>query len=511
MPIEYEISAPKPCSLVESLRSVGYTLSTAVADILDNSITAKAKAVWIDFHWAGPSSCLTVMDDGTGMTELQLVDAMRPGSANPLDARGPNDLGRFGLGLKTASFSQCRKLTVWSKKAGGSLHGRCWDLDYVAAHDEWRLLKALPPAENEAFDRFTDLAHGTLVIWECLDRVVDQSPSGSKVAQALFLNHVREVGAHLSMIFHRYIEGTTAAHRPALRIYLNGTKKENLVQPWNPFSILGAPSPKESPVEPFLFGGLTVNLRGFVLPHKDRLSDEQSRVGGGPNGWLAQQGFYIYRNDRILVAGDWLRLGRARPWAKEEQFKLARLSIDIPNAMDHLWSLDIKKSTAKPPAIIRDSLTDLAEAIRDDARRVFSHRGEYGARNKATDVVIARPWIATRRSNRIVYRINKEHPLVAETMKKLGVLAADLNPMLRLIEETIPIQKIWLDTAESPDEHAVPYEGQDEKILLNDIRMSCDFLARTISSKNSLRSFLLATEPFNRYQNAVDMVLQERN
>ena len=117
MQTEYEISAPKPRALVESLRSVGYSLPTAIADIVDNSVAAHANNMWFGFHWAGPDSWISIVDDGDGMSESTLVDAMRPGSANPLDSRKPDDLGRFGLGLKTASFSQCRKLSVWSRRA----------------------------------------------------------------------------------------------------------------------------------------------------------------------------------------------------------------------------------------------------------------------------------------------------------------------------------------------------------------------------------------------------------
>src|ERR1700728_892866 len=176
---DYEIRSPKPCALVESLRSVGYSLPTAVADILDNSIAAHARHVWICFHWAGPDSWVSILDDGDGMDEETLAEAMRPGSANPLDSRRPDDLGRFGLGLKTASFSQCRKLTVWSKRKGGSIAGRCWDLDYVAKHDEWRLLKAAAPDALKPFEDFSGLTSGTMVLWEQLDRAVDKSPASS--------------------------------------------------------------------------------------------------------------------------------------------------------------------------------------------------------------------------------------------------------------------------------------------------------------------------------------------
>jgi hypothetical protein len=507
---EYEISAPKPSALVESLRSVGYSLPTAIADILDNSITAQAKNVWIDFHWDGPDSWIAIVDDGNGMDEAALVNAMRPGSANPLDSRKPDDLGRFGLGLKTASFSQCRKLSVWSQQAKAIPAGRCWDLDYVADHDEWRLLKATTPTGIEAFDRLNDLDSGTLVLWEQLDRAVDKSPAGSKEAQSRFMQLILDVSAHLSMIFHRFLEGRTGLRRSPLQIFLNGRSDAHRVQPWNPFAVDGGPVTKETPEESMSFAGHRVLVRGYVLPHKDRLTETQYLSTGGPLNWVAQQGFYIYRNDRIIVPGDWLKLGRIRPWAKEEQFKLARLSVDIANVMDEDWSLDIKKSTARPPAAIRAKLTDLAESVRNDARRVFAHRGEYGSRPAGPEIVLDRPWSATSRGGRIVYQINRNHPLIAQTLKRVGVLAEHIVPMLRLIEETVPVQKIWLDTAESPDEHAVPYEGYDEKTILGDIRIACEFLSQSLPSKTALQAYLLATEPFKRYPALVERALEER-
>jgi len=510
MQTEYEISAPKPCALVESLRSVGYSLPTAIADIVDNSVAAHAKNIWIEFHWAGPDSWVSIVDDGDGMSEATLADAMRPGSANPLDSRRPDDLGRFGLGLKTASFSQCRKLSVWSRRSQAGLAGRCWDLDYVAKHDEWRLKKVAAPRGLAPFNQLSDLRSGTLVLWEQLDRAVDKSPASSGEAHARFLKLIEDVHAQLAMIFHRYLDGTSSVRRGTMRIFVNGTSEAHQVQPWNPFIVSGGPPAKETPAETMTLGGHQVLVRGYVLPHKDRLTEEQYLDAGGPQGWVAQQGFYIYRNDRMIVPGDWLRLGRTRPWAKEEQYKLARLSIDIPNVMDEDWSLDIKKSTARPPAAMRERLTDLAESVRKDARQVFAYRGEYGPRPAGPEVVLERPWTTASRGGRIVYLINRQHPLVAQALKRIGPLVEHVKPMLRLIEETVPVQKIWLDTAESPDEHAVPYEGYDEETVLGDIRIARDFLAQSLTSKGALRTYLLATEPFKRYPALVERVLEER-
>ena len=111
----YDLTQPEPAALVESLRAFGYSLRTAIADLVDNSITAKSKNIWVHFEWNGAGSRITIKDDGDGLTEAALVTAMRPGNQSPLDDRAPKDLGRFGLGLKTASFSQCRRLTVVSK------------------------------------------------------------------------------------------------------------------------------------------------------------------------------------------------------------------------------------------------------------------------------------------------------------------------------------------------------------------------------------------------------------
>jgi len=505
----YDIADPNPCALVESLRSVGYSLSTAIADIVDNSVTARASNLWINFHWSGQSSSISILDDGLGMNETQLKEAMRPGTRNPTDERDPNDLGRFGLGLKTASFSQSRQLTVWTKIQGGQLTGRRWDLDYVAKHNAWRLQKEFGADTSQAFRRLEKMASGTLVIWEKLDRIVDESPKSSDESHQRFLGLINDVKDYLAMIFHRHLTGKTTPPRDPLKIHINGNDADHAITPWDPFDISSTAVSQASPLEEIPYAGEVVKVRGFVLPHKDRLSEDEYIRGGGPRGWIAQQGFYIYRNDRILLAGDWLRLGRGRLWAKEEQYKLARLFIEIPNALDLDWSLDVKKSTARPPAKLRGTLTGLAEKIRNNARKIFAHRGQYGPRPKSHTVVVEKPWDSSERGQHIVYRVNRKHPLIASVLSRLGPLAADIEPMIRLIEETVPVQRIWLDTAESERDHAIPYEGINESVILNDMRKTYNFLRLAIKSPDNARAYLLATEPFNRYPHLMDRLIQE--
>ena len=283
-----------PCaaSMIETFRAIGYNIETAVADIIDNSISANAKNVWVTRHWHGDKSFITIKDDGCGMNSQEIIDAMRPGSHSPLEERSKTDLGRFGLGLKTASFSQCRKLTVLSKKSGYHSAYWTWDLDYVAQTNEWTLLQWIPEYLDESVD---DIEHGTLVIWSDLDKVVRKGTSENDInAKEKFSNSLDRVRQHIAMTFHRFLE------EKSLKIFWCGHE----INPWNPFCI--SESKTQSRPTEGIVGG--IKLKGYVLPHKSAFSSEKAyNVAEGINGWPAQQGFYVYRGKRLLLAGDWHR------------------------------------------------------------------------------------------------------------------------------------------------------------------------------------------------------------
>ncbi|MGB5133820.1 MAG: ATP-binding protein [Prochlorococcaceae cyanobacterium] len=452
----YDEVAPNASAMIESMRAYGYTLATAIADLIDNSIAAGARTIWVEARWAGRGSWLTIADDGVGMSESELRDAMRLGSRNPCLERDPADLGRFGLGLKTASLSQCRRLTVFSRQEGSEVHVRRWDLDHLARAEVvgWQLLRT-PHRDTQAdVSRIDEQQSGTLVLWEVLDRIVQDADSGNERVRSHFLQVVEEVEQHLAMVFHRYLGGS----RPRLWIVLNG----NPVEAWDPFLEAHAAT-QPTPEDHINLPGHTqsITVRGYVLPHKDRLGAEDHRKASGPKGWNAQQGFYLYRNERLIVAGSWLGLGGARPWTQEEHYKLARIRLDIPNSMDQLWHLDVKKAHATPPTQIRDRLKGLAQGVREDARSVFAHRGRYGTRSRKDEV--ERPWKPGKRGGRVTYRIDRRHPLVKAVLDEAGERRPALEAMLRIIEETVPVQQIWLDAAESPDETAGPFYGAQSR------------------------------------------------
>ena len=462
----FEEVPPDPSAMIESMRAYGYTLSTAVADLIDNSIAANASHVWIRHHWAGADSWIAIADDGDGMDEVDLRNAMRLGSRSPLEKRDREDLGRFGLGLKTASLSQCRRLTVRSTRDDGEAWTRRWDLDYLANNQAggWRLLTTCAPGSEERLSAPEESGSGTVVLWELLDRLVGDAGKDNKKVHDHFLRLIDDLEAHLAMVFHRFL----ASGGRRLSIQLNDVA----IRPWDPF-VENHGATTKTPEEVITVPGFRdpVRVRGFVLPHKDRLGDKEHRAASGPAGWNAQQGFYLYRNERLIVAGSWLGLGGARPWTQEEHYKLCRIRLDVPNSMDHLWQLDVKKSSAVPPPVVADRLTGLAQKVRTDARAVFAHRGSYGKRTDRREY--AKPWKATTRSGVRTYRIDRSHPLIKAVADVVSDVAKEeFEAALRIIEETVPVEQIWLDKAEAPEDFAAPFHGSTSRQLRHLIELA---------------------------------------
>ena len=432
----YELAPPLAGALVESLRGVGYSVGTALADLIDNSISANAKRIWLTFRFAGAQSRITLLDDGRGMSEDELRRAMTLGGVGPMVAREPRDLGRFGLGLKTASFSQGRCLTVASKR-NGRTSVRRWDLDYIARPDvgDWRLLAAPRPGSEPLLEELDGLDCGTLVLWEGLDRIVGNASAEDRSAETAFYDLAARVEQHLGMVFHRYLEGVS----PELRILIGG----HPIRPWDPF-LRSHFATSSTPVDISRPPSGLVEIEGFVLPHKDHLGNGYE-AAGGLEGWTAQQGFYVYRNRRMLVAGSWLGLGSPRAWTMEEPYKLARLRLEFSNSADQEWDIDVKKSVARPPRWIKPRLTELAQTVRDNARQVFAHRGSYGRRPAVAELAPA--WIAGQSGRATTYRINRAHPAVERALSSPDPVSVEVA--LRIVEETVPVQRIWLDTVEN--------------------------------------------------------------
>ena len=482
---------PRAMAMLESLRGLGYSTGGALADIIDNSISAGAREVRLEFTWDGPKSRISVLDDGKGMSDPELESAMRLGDRNPLDERSVHDLGRFGMGLKTASLSQCRRLTVATVKNENTSCLR-WDLDELAADPDggWLLFEG-PAIDSESFIApLNGKKAGTLVVWETMDRIIT---TGYCVDD--FLNLTVDVQVHLAMVFHRLLQGPNAR----LKLFLNG----RAIAPWDPFMTGHAAKSWDSPPARQMTDYGIVEVQCNVLPHRDKLTTAEYDINAGPAGWTAQQGFYVYRNERLLLAGGWLGLGSSRAWNREEAHRLARIRVDIPNTADADWKIDVRKSTARPPVSLRPWLMRLAEDTRERARHVFAFRGTPVQTQGNTPV--AQAWRIDRAVNGVRYRIDEFHPSVAAVLANAEDLAPLVRAMLRVIEETVPVQRIWLDTAEQKEMPRTGFEGEPPEAVVTVLNtLFADMIGRRGMTAEAARRSLLSTEPFQNYRRLVD-------
>jgi len=356
---------PSARRLMESLRDIGYDLPAAVADLVDNSIDADAEDVRIDVGHDLQGGWIRIADDGIGMTERQLEEAMRFGSSR---SYAPTDLGHFGLGLKTASLSQCRRLTVATRSTvRGPIRIRRWDLDQVARTDSWQLerltVKDSPSSLTDPLVGST----GAVVLWEHLDRILGARRPGGEAAARRLDAAASEIAEHLAMSFHRFLAGETPG--APLRIRVAGVE----LRPWDPFARMERLT-RALPAQtlPLLYAGVRheVTVQPYVLPAQHHFSDpEAHETAAGPNRWNRQQGLYVYRRDRLIQSGGWNRLRTL-----DEHAKLARIAIDIPPGADPAFRINVSKMTVGLPEGLRPQLRALIAGVVSLAQDVYRRR-----------------------------------------------------------------------------------------------------------------------------------------
>ncbi|MGY5120550.1 ATP-binding protein [Streptomyces sp. 900105755] len=471
--------------MVASLSSLGYSLPDALADLVDNSVSAGASSVDVEFTWEGADSWVAVIDDGRGMSEHALVTAMTVAARGTATDRATTDLGRYGVGLKSASFSQCRLLTVRSATAGGIWRTRTWDLDVVERTGEWRLLHEPSPETGRILERLTEgRAQGTVVLWQRLSGYRGVAVGDQKTQQQ-FYDESEKASAHLGLVFARFLNGSSPL---ALRV------SGMAVSQWDPF-LSAHPSVRRLPVERLPLDGHMVTVRPYVLPGPQRLSGEEAEQAGGPKGWLRQQGFYVYRRNRLILSGSWLGLRGLR---REERYNLARVAVDIPAETDVQWQVDVRKATVVPPVALRRHLTRIAGLVRTSASEAVRTRGQIAARQHGGNLAFA--WNVRRSDEKISCRINRNHPLVKGVLQEGGADPARVRALLRLLEETVPVSALRVlheaDTADDPEPFGGPGEADEHA---NEVaKQMLDVLVSQGRSPDEARRLIRTTQPFDQ-------------
>ena len=416
---------PNVANFVASIRDVGYTFEIAVADVIDNSLSANATHIEIYTAPTDNGLILTLYDDGYGMNDDELKEAMRLATKNPEHERDKNDLGRFGLGLKTASFSQCKKLTVASKK-NGSISVKCWDLDFIAQRNSWDLqvLNTDDIKDIPLVSRLSVSESGTLIIWENIDRYEAEE----------FSKKINDLSDHLSLVFHRFLEGEYKNKK--IRITLNNRG----IEPHNPFNN-NHPATLKIPEDRLSIYGKQYVVKPFILPHHSKVSAEEWQKYETTEGYIKSQGFYLYRGKRLLTYGTWWGLHKAK-----DAHKLARIQIDITNDQDQYWGIDVKKSMAEPVPAIKRELKRIVSIVTKTSYKPFKERGRRIIRRDIEPF-----WELYMDGEHASFRVNQTHPVMEQLIDTLNEEQLNLFSLLyKGLETFLPLQLIQAKMQSEP-------------------------------------------------------------
>jgi hypothetical protein len=431
----FEVADPNPEYLIKSIAEQGYSLESSLADLMDNSISANADMIEVLIKMDEEPFTLFIADNGSGMDEETLKASMQFPSNSPEEERNVFDLGRFGLGMKTASFSQTRCFTVLTRKKGTkTYYGRTWDVNYLKQVGKWRLLVNTREEIIELIEQYHTLSDGhlnrfenfdanTIVVWKGLYKFENYLEEDNR--QSALKKQITEVTSdYLSLVFHRYME----RRRNPLQIRINN----NLIAPFNPFpTTITDFRPIEYKQKNFSTDSL--KIEGFVLPSRSIDESQSISIWTTKNRSLMDmEGIYIYRTDRLIHFGGWNGLIKKAP-----RLQLARLRVDIGNSVDHLLHLNVAKSQIEIPHDLTTAFEKYIDELKTQAEREFFNRGirKFSSNRKEDNVQL----FERKASNKgTLLEVNSNFPLLKSLMGELKKeQLTKLNLVIRMINTRI--------------------------------------------------------------------------
>jgi len=468
------LNPPKASSLMATARSFGnYDLAAALADLIDNSIRAASQQISISFSPEKSDLIVRIRDDGKGMSKDELIKAMRPASSNPEDPRDASDLGRFGWGLKSASLSQARVLTVVTWNSLGISAAR-WDIDDL---EEWSMELLEGVQASRLLNSLQKSKSGTEVIWSHCDRLLDFEISAGIDEQ---LNEkIAYAQKQLSLIFHRYLSGEIGKK---FNVSIQGIQLKAI----DPF-LSSHPATQTIDEEKIILRGKeAITVKPFTIPHFSKLTISEKESLGGDEGLVRNQGFYVYRNKRLIIYGTWFRLV-----PHGELSQLTRVRVDLPNTLDKDWKITLDKSDAQLPIILKARLKDFVKK--------FSQRSVKANRRKGVDLNPGKNqavWKRTSHNGRIKHLINRDHPLLWQMINE----AEDseiAREALSLIESCLPIDALIKDRdGRSLEQVQSITDPEDFNKLIDAYFLACLRQSDEIPTLRQVLDFSKNTEPF---------------
>jgi hypothetical protein len=461
--------------LMETARSFGnYDLALSLADLIDNSITANATEIKISMDFNDRDPVISVSDNGRGMSNSQLFVAMRLASQNPNTKKDANDLGRFGLGLKTASFAQASCLTVVSYD-GKNYAGARWDLENVA---DWGMeVFDAEEVKSLFFDKDFS-ASKTEVTWTKLNRLTENGTISERQFNELMIEAIDEI----SLVFHRYLAGEVKG-RKKLNIVVN----ENELEPLDPF-YTHHPACQELQTENIPINGARIQITPYILPHFSKLKPNEYDKLAGREGHVKNQGFYVYRNYRLIIKGTWFKLV-----PHGELSKLARVRVDIPNSLDSEWKISVDKSEVQIPTALKKRLRDLLSRITFSSNKVFTTKGK-----NVIDTKITQIWDQLLNKGKMSFAINQTHPIIDGFLSGLDKSTRQqFIGVLRILQEGLPLAAMHVAMNDRPDQIVQSATGPEE--LLPIVALHVQNRLSSGVSQNEILASLEITAPFSEY------------
>ena len=417
---------PRPSSMIIALRSFGYTPESAIADIIDNSIAANAKNIDVTTYDGGDNknnNYVSICDDGKGLNEKELIEKAMPWGAKD-EPREYCDLGKFGFGLKSASLSQCKKLTVISKGSEGKINLKKWDVDHVQKTDKWEITDEITDDLKPHIKKIDHKQTGTLVLWQNLDKLYEADTYNKKFQHRIMKRVQRLAEKHISMIFHNFADN------------INFTLQDGKfpVVAWDPFHTNNIQT-IATPLETLEYKDSTISIMSFILPEEKFFEDEQYH---GPTGdWNDRQGIYIYRKERLIVPGGWHNIElRNRPILRREKYNRLRILVNYDGKNDNDWRLDVRKNSVIIPGAIKYKLSQIVEEQLEKLQK---------KNFKSTPVIKSgeiTPWLIRNNYGKLSAKIDRSNLLVKKIMDTNKFNKDEFENLLKILEKTIQLENI---------------------------------------------------------------------
>lgn len=326
---------------------------------------------------------------------------------------------------------------------------------------------------------------GTVVVWQTFDRIVD----GAANAQKVFDERIERARSHVALVFHRYMDNENIKAR--VKISFNHA----LVEPIDPFLIQN-PATQPLTEQTLRIDGSMIKVKPYILPYSSKVSAKDKKKLGDLCDLRSNQGFYIYRNKRLIIWGTWFRLIKT-----QELNKLARIRVDIPNTLDSIWGIDIKKSTASLPDVIKRNLVAVVENSVGRSERVYKYRGRNAAKDHLQHI-----WETIDNRGKFQYQINRELPIVKLLEESLDDRALGyLDSFIKTIEDAFPYGDVYYRLAR--DENAVDQTGMEFEEVY---KVAENMIAAYKEMGGDIRTFLETLDKIDYFIKYPDVVKKVR-